>query len=65
MFKTMRFCGFYVLCYNEKDYMEKQGETKKYGPYRSVENAFDKKEDEEKKRTWYFVEVVEKVIITE
>ena len=61
----MRSRGFYVLCYNEKDYMEKQGETKKYGPYRSVENAFNKKEDEEKSGTWYFVEVREKVIITE
>ena len=56
MIKTMKSRGFYVLCYSKRDYEEKKGETKKIGPYKSVENAFDRKQHEEKVRRWHFVE---------
>lgn len=63
MISTMRSRGYYVLCYSKEDYEQKKGETKKIGPFKSVGNAFARKQAEEKK--WHFVEVVEGVIMTD
>jgi hypothetical protein len=65
MIKTMKSEGFYVLCYSQKDYEEKNGETEKIGPFKKVENAFDRRQTELITKHWYYVEVVEKVTVTD
>jgi hypothetical protein len=60
----MRSRSFYVLCYSEKDYKEKNGETKKIGPFKDVQNAWDRRQQELLVNHWYFSEVVEKVTVT-
>lgn len=62
---TMRSRGFYVLCYSEKDYKEKNGETKKIGPFKHLINAWKRRKMELLKNHWYFAEVVERVTVTD
>lgn len=61
----MRSRGFYVLCYSEKDYKEKNGETKKIGPFKYVRKAWYRKQMELLKNHWYYAEVAEKVTVTD
>lgn len=63
--KTMRSRGFYVLCYSREDYEGKKGETKKIGPFGSIESALDVRQMEIIENNWYHVEVGEKVIDTD
>jgi hypothetical protein len=63
MIKTMTSRGFYVLCYNEQDYQQKKGETKKIGPFKEVTDAWYRRRRERITGHWYYVEVVEKVIV--
>jgi hypothetical protein len=59
----MRSLGYYVLCYSQKDYDEKKGETKKIGPFKSIENAWARKIAVEETGKWRHVEIVEKCVI--
>ena len=66
MIKIMRSRGFYVLCYSEKDYKEKKRRNKKkIGPFKDVQNAWDRRRQELLVNHWYFAEVVERVTVTE